>query len=131
MTKVRTLRNRTITLDEDEKYIYANDLILITEPVELNSIENRNANQDIFQALDFLPQDFVFDPFSSVSSCLVAARKLDRKFFDVEIDEEYCLLAPKRLKLAELDKSIQGYKDGVFWERNIFFAHKQKKKQLM
>ena len=36
----------------------------------------------------------------------------------VEIDEEYCLYAQKRLALAENDASIQGYADGVFWERN-------------
>jgi len=31
---------------------------------------------------------------------------------------EYCCLAQKRLKIAEIDKTIQGYSDGVFWERN-------------
>ena len=68
---------------------------------------------------------FVFDPFAGVGSCLVAAKKLNRKFFGVEIDKEYCLLAAKRLHLAELDKSIQGYHDGVFWERNILNAQKR------
>jgi site-specific DNA-methyltransferase (adenine-specific) len=28
------------------------------------------------------------------------------------------LLAEKRLEMADFDKSIQGYADGVFWERN-------------
>ena len=46
----------------------------------------------------------------------------------VEIDEEYCLYAQKRLKLAEVDATIQGYTDGVFWERNIL--RDIKKKQL-
>jgi len=36
----------------------------------------------------------------------------------IEIDEEYCLYAIKRLLLAEKDSTIQGYSDGVFWERN-------------
>lgn len=36
----------------------------------------------------------------------------------VEIDEEYCIYAVKRLHRAEEDKNIQGYFDGVFWERN-------------
>ena len=36
----------------------------------------------------------------------------------IELNEEYCLLALRRLELAENDCSIQGYADGVFWERN-------------
>jgi len=36
----------------------------------------------------------------------------------IESDEDYCLLAAKRLELAETDISIQGFSDGVFWERN-------------
>jgi site-specific DNA-methyltransferase (adenine-specific) len=36
----------------------------------------------------------------------------------VEIDENYCCLAQKRLEAAETDRTIQGYVDGVFWERN-------------
>jgi site-specific DNA-methyltransferase (adenine-specific) len=62
--------------------------------------------------------DFVFDPFAGVGSSLVSARKLDRRFLGVEIDREYSLLAAKRLNFAQLDRSIQGYHDGVFWERN-------------
>ena len=62
--------------------------------------------------------DFVFDPFAGVGSSLVAAKKLARRFFGVEIDKEYSLLTLKRLHLAELDESIQGYHNGVFWERN-------------
>jgi len=61
---------------------------------------------------------FVFDPFMGVGSSLVAAKKLGRKFLGVEIEKEYCLLAAKRLHLAELDTTIQGYSNGVFWERN-------------
>ena len=29
----------------------------------------------------------------------------------------YCAWAEKRLELAEMDREIQGYSDGVFWER--------------
>jgi site-specific DNA-methyltransferase (adenine-specific) len=62
--------------------------------------------------------DFVFDPFLGSGTTAVVAKKLSRKFSGVEIDEYYCCVAEKRLKLAETDKSIQGYEDGVFWERN-------------
>ena len=72
--------------------------------------------------------DLVFDPFVGVGSSLVVAKKLKRRFFGVEIEEEYCLLAAKRLHLAELDTAIQGYYDGVFWERNTLNLQKQKAK---
>lgn len=72
--------------------------------------------------------DFVFDPFMGVGSSLVAAKKLNRKFLGLEIEKEYCLLAAKRLHLAERDMTIQGYSDGVFWERNTLKGQKQKTK---
>ncbi|MHC4510306.1 MAG: DNA-methyltransferase [Planctomycetota bacterium] len=62
--------------------------------------------------------DFVFDPFMGVGGSIVTAKKLNRRFLGVEIHGEYCLLAAKRLHQAELDKAIQGYRDGMFWERN-------------
>jgi site-specific DNA-methyltransferase (adenine-specific) len=34
------------------------------------------------------------------------------------VDEYYCCLAEKRLAYVKNYKSIQGYSDGVFWERN-------------
>ena len=62
--------------------------------------------------------DFVFDPFLGSGTTSVVAKKLGRNYSGVEIDLDYCLLAEKRLKLADLDKSIQGYINNVFWERN-------------
>lgn len=73
--------------------------------------------------------DFVFDPFMGVGSSIVTAKKLGRKFLGIEIEKEYCLLAAKRLRLAELDGSIQGYHDGVFWERNTLGEQKKHKKK--
>ncbi|NOX19420.1 MAG: site-specific DNA-methyltransferase [Chlorobi bacterium] len=62
--------------------------------------------------------DVVFDPFLGSGTTSVVAKKLVRKFVGIEADERYAAIAEKRLELAETDKSIQGYSDGVFWERN-------------
>jgi len=73
--------------------------------------------------------DLVFDPFMGVGSSIVTAKKLDRKFIGVDIETGYCLLAAKRLNLAELDETIQGYQDGVFWERNTLKTQKKRLKK--
>lgn len=62
--------------------------------------------------------DMVLDPFAGSGTTAVAARKLGRGFTAIESDERYCLLAQKRIVLAEKEKTIQGYSDGIFWERN-------------
>lgn len=62
--------------------------------------------------------DFVFDPFLGSGTTAVVAKKLNRRYAGVEIDPTYAALAEKRLALADSDKSIQGYAEGVFWERN-------------
>jgi site-specific DNA-methyltransferase (adenine-specific) len=64
------------------------------------------------------PGDLVLDPFAGSGTTAVVAKKLGRNFVAIEADEEYCLLAAKRLEMAETDTSIQGFEDGVFWERN-------------
>ncbi len=64
------------------------------------------------------PGDRVFDPFLGSGTAAVVARKLGRKYCGVEVNREYCRWAVKRLRNALEDSTIQGYADGVFWERN-------------
>lgn len=62
--------------------------------------------------------DLVLDPFAGSGTTGVVAKKLNRRFIDIEQNPLYCAWAEKRLADAETDKKIQGYEDGVFWERN-------------
>ena len=64
------------------------------------------------------PGDLVLDPFSGSGSTLVTAKKLGRHFVGIEQNSQYCVWTEKRLEMADTDRSIQGYADGVFWERN-------------
>ena len=64
------------------------------------------------------PGDVVFDPFLGSGSTSVTAKKLGRNYAGIESDPQYCVWAEKRLELAETDPTIQGFADGVFWERN-------------
>ena len=64
------------------------------------------------------PGNMVFDPFLGSGTTSVVSQKLARHFCGIELNREYCCWALKRLKQAQIDGSIQGYADGVFWERN-------------
>ena len=72
------------------------------------------------------PGDVVLDPFLGAGTTSVVAKKLGRAYVGIEIDESYCCLAEKRLELADTECSIQGYRDGVFWERNSLPGQKRK-----
>lgn len=64
------------------------------------------------------PGDVILDPFLGSGSTSVTAKKLGRHYIGVEQNDQYCVWAEKRLEMAEADATIQGYADGVFWERN-------------
>ena len=77
------------------------------------------------------PGDVIFDPFLGSGTTSVTAKKLNRHYIGIEQNEQYCVWCEKRLEMAETDKSIQGYTDGVFWERNTNALQKKKKEIQM
>lgn len=68
--------------------------------------------------------DRVLDPFLGSGTTTAVCQKLDRLGLGIELSGEYCLLAAKRLELARQERTIQGWADGVFWERNTFALQK-------
>lgn len=64
------------------------------------------------------PGDLIFDPFLGSGTTAVVAKKLGRRYCGIELNAQYCCWALARLDKAEQDAKIQGYSDGVFWERN-------------
>ncbi|MDO4518093.1 MAG: site-specific DNA-methyltransferase [Bacillota bacterium] len=62
--------------------------------------------------------DVIFDPFLGSGTTSVTAKKLGRHYLGVEREDRFCIWAEQRLELAEISAKIQGYEDGVFWERN-------------
>ena len=72
--------------------------------------------------------DIIFDPFLGSGSTSVTAKKLGRNYVGIERNEQYCVWTEKRLEMADTDSSIQGYTDGVFWERNTLSEQKKIKK---
>lgn len=73
--------------------------------------------------------DLVLDPFLGSGTTSVVAKKLNRNYVGIELEEKFACLAEKRLHLAENDKTIQGYRDGVFWERNTLSQRSKVKSQ--
>ena len=72
--------------------------------------------------------DIILDPFLGSGSTSVTAKKLGRHYIGIEQNPQYCVWAEKRLEMANSDMSIQGYTDGVFWERNTSSLQNAKKK---
>ncbi len=69
------------------------------------------------------PQNgIVFDPFLGSGTTSVVAKKLGRNYVGIELNKEYAIWTEKRLELVDQDSAIQGYVNGVFWERNTLAA---------
>ena len=70
------------------------------------------------------------DPFLGSGTTSVVAKKLGRHYIGIEVNEEYCCLAEKRLVLSDNDTGIQGYSGGVFWERNTMNIQLKENKKM-
>lgn len=73
--------------------------------------------------------DIVLDPFLGSGTTSVTAKKLNRHYVGIEMNPQYCVWSERRLENADIDKSIQGFSDGVFWERNTNAIQKKFQKQ--
>ncbi len=73
--------------------------------------------------------DFIFDPFLGSGTTAVVANKLGRRFCGIEHNKEYCCWALKRLRESAIDPDIQGYTDGVFWDRNSLHSQPKSTKK--
>ena len=68
----------------------------------------------------------VFDPFLGSGTTSVVAKKLNRNYCGIEMNQEYACWTEKRLDIANQNATIQGYCDDVFWERNSLKDQKKK-----
>ena len=73
---------------------------------------------------------FVLDPFLGSGTTGVVAKKLGRRFCGIEIDHQFGCWSVKRLEMVDQDSRIQGYEEGVFWERNTLAAPKRNSKAI-
>jgi len=71
--------------------------------------------------------DFILDPFAGSGTTCVVSKKLNRNFCGIEIEEEYCQMAVKRIDNSQVGDKIQGIHDGHFWERNSLSQQKSSK----
>ena len=59
MTNNKSPRNRTVLIDEKEIEKYSLNLVQLKGKTSLSKIKNKIINQDLFEAVDFLPSEFI------------------------------------------------------------------------
>ena len=63
--------------------------------------------------------DVVLDPFLGSGTTSVTAKKLGRHYIGIEREKEYAAIAEKRLEDADINRTIQGFENGIFKARNF------------
>ena len=63
--------------------------------------------------------DLIFDPFLGSGTTSVVAKKLDRKYIGIELDEVFASIAEKRLHMVDKNKNIQGYNGKHFLAKGV------------
>lgn len=74
--------------------------------------------------------DIVLDPFLGSGTTSVVSKKLNRHFVGIEKESQYCVWAEQRLEMVEKRPEIQGYANGVFWERNSLADQKNSRRKV-
>jgi len=84
----------------------AKDYVIDSVPHNPRYHPTQKAEKPLKQWIEYLskPQEIVFDPFAGSGTTLVVAKKLNRKFIGIEIDEYYGEIARKRL--AEISERM-------------------------
>ena len=59
MTNNKSLRNRTVTIDNNEVDKFSGNLIQLNKKTSVSKIKNKIINQDLFEAIEFLPSKFI------------------------------------------------------------------------
>src|SRR3989344_3979586 len=106
--KQRAPRNRTITLSDSDISNFKKRLIRINKPVSLEEIENKTIHQDIFEALDYLPDSFVdlvfVDPPYNLNKTfnLTAFKEMESGKYEQWLDS----WIPKLIRLLKQNASV-------------------------
>ncbi len=106
--KQRAPRNRTITLTNDDISKYKKNLIVLSKPASVQDILNKTIQQDLFNAIDFLPANFVdlvfVDPPYNLNKAfnLTSFKEMESEEYEQWLDS----WITKLLRVLKADASI-------------------------